>query len=365
MKRCLFLVLVPTPALAIDDVLMLGNSYIFTQDLDVRLADILVEGGEETTVHALTSGGLTLADHAQRAQDPTSEWYQALVTQATDREWVILQDQSQIPGFPAHSSYWQDSLAGAETLDSQVEAAEAETMFFLTWGRREGDSTNASLYPDFSTMQALLNQGYLAYQEATSTGDRPTWIAPVGPAFARVHDDILAEGGDPLSPDSLFWGLYTNDGSHPSPLGTYLAACVFYSTLTGESPVGLNAPADIEEALAVTLQEAAAMAVFEDTDWLSYPWQEATGPSDTGQLDSGGTDSADPDTANETGGESGSTDDPEQETETATSDPCGCTAASSGSGLFLLGMLGAWRRRRQTVPRFSPPPAHNETVTFS
>jgi hypothetical protein len=38
--------------------------------------------------------------------------------------------------------------------------------------------------------------------------------------------------------------LYIDDGSHPAPAGSYLAALVMYSTLTGRSPGG--APAVIE-----------------------------------------------------------------------------------------------------------------------
>ncbi len=34
--------------------------------------------------------------------------------------------------------------------------------------------------------------------------------------------------------------LYFSDGSHPSPIGSYVAACVFYATLYGKSPVGLS-----------------------------------------------------------------------------------------------------------------------------
>jgi hypothetical protein len=33
--------------------------------------------------------------------------------------------------------------------------------------------------------------------------------------------------------------LYGNDGFHPSPLGSYLAALVIYQGLSGKSPVGL------------------------------------------------------------------------------------------------------------------------------
>ncbi|HEY8751088.1 MAG TPA: hypothetical protein VIM11_24105 [Tepidisphaeraceae bacterium] len=34
--------------------------------------------------------------------------------------------------------------------------------------------------------------------------------------------------------------LPDKDGSHPDPLGSYLAACVFYATLFKASPVGLR-----------------------------------------------------------------------------------------------------------------------------
>jgi len=51
----------------------------------------------------------------------------------------------------------------------------------------------------------------------------------VGPAWAEA----TAGGADV--------GLYYEDGSHPSPNGSYLAACVFFATLYGESPEGLPA----------------------------------------------------------------------------------------------------------------------------
>jgi hypothetical protein len=233
-------------------------------------------------------------------------------------------------------------MAGAESLNTLIADGEAETVFFLTWGRREGDSTNASLYPDFETMQERLTDGYLAYQEATSSKKRPTWIAPVGPAFARVHADILEAGEDPLDPESLFWGLYNPDASHPSPTGTYLAACVFYATLTGSSPVGLDGPGAMESEIALELQEAAATTVFEDTDWLSYPWQGDEKPGDTGlpgDTDGGGSDSE----------PSGSDTSLDTEPEDTASPGCGCSTglgAVGGLGLVFFGILASGIRRR-------------------
>ena len=34
--------------------------------------------------------------------------------------------------------------------------------------------------------------------------------------------------------------LHFRDGSHPNPTGSYLAACVFYATLFGQTPEGLS-----------------------------------------------------------------------------------------------------------------------------
>ena len=53
-------------------------------------------------------------------------------------------------------------------------------------------------------------------------------VAPVGTAFRLFQKEY---------PDL---SLFTSDNKHPSPVGTYLAACVFFKMLTGESPLGLE-----------------------------------------------------------------------------------------------------------------------------
>src|SRR5262249_46570037 len=37
------------------------------------------------------------------------------------------------------------------------------------------------------------------------------------------------------------FALHVADKSHPNPAGSYLAACVFYATIYGQSPKGLSA----------------------------------------------------------------------------------------------------------------------------
>ena len=338
-----------------DSVLMLGNSYTFSQDLPAALAQVFDAASHAVQIESLTSGGLTLADHANYASDPTSAWYEALVDRAADWNWVVLQDQSQIPGFSTTSRYYVDSLAAAESLNGLIGAGNAQTVFFMTWGYRDGDATNSARYPDYPTMQQHLTEGYLSYVNATSTEERPTWVAPVGLAYSHIYQGILTEGGDPSDGDSLFRLLYAADGSHPSPLGTYLAACVFYSTLSGESPVGLQAPKGMDEKWATALQNAAAATVFEETDEILYPWESNQGPSDP--KDSGDTgrptDSSDPGEDSLPADTAQSHDNGDRNVGDDADEGCGCAAShrrwTMAPWAFVVGGVAGCRRRRRTT----------------
>ena len=57
-------------------------------------------------------------------------------------------------------------------------------------------------------------------------------MVPVGLAWQR----FLSEHSSPA--------LHDKDRSHPTLAGSYLAACVFYSVLFGESPESIDAPVD-------------------------------------------------------------------------------------------------------------------------
>jgi hypothetical protein len=327
-------------AWATSNILMLGNSYTSFNQLDSVVAQVFEAGGEAPEVHALTSGGLTLTDHATRAQDKTSPWYEMLVSDNKHREWVILQDQSQIPSFPQHNSDWQASYDGALTLNDIIIDAQANTLFFLTWGRLHGDATNPDTNPDFLTMQENLTDGYFAYQAATSTDTRTTWIAPVGFAFADIYFDGVANKEDPTSPDTLFAQLYNEDGSHPSVYGTYLAATVFYATITGKTPIGLALPKQIEKEIGDRLQVAADAAVFGSTDQISYIWEQTTTTTkptnDTGTI-------VDTDTSLPTSETASDTEQPV--------DSCGCATTRLPTNLLfpLIVLSISTIRRRQTA----------------
>jgi hypothetical protein len=90
----------------------------------------------------------------------------------------------------------------------------------------------------------------LSYRDAAR--DVQGLLCPVGEAWraAWKRDPKLA--------------LYSPDGLHPTPAGTYLAALTFVAVLYGRSPAGLPAKAaglEIPAGEARILQEAAAEAV--------------------------------------------------------------------------------------------------------
>ena len=124
-----------------------------------------------------------------------------------EQTMVVLQGQSR----EAINPKKQDGfVAAARALDKTIRDSGSKTVFFMTWG-----------YKAKPEMSAALEDAY------TKIGNElDAYVVPVGVAF-RLG---LAENPD--------MELYFKDGKHPSHLGSYLTAAVFYAALTGRSPEG-------------------------------------------------------------------------------------------------------------------------------
>lgn len=302
--------------------LFLGNSYTFMGALDESVAAVFAAAGEEVAAERLAEPGWTFTQHVEAIETDGSAWQVAF---EEPRTWVFLQEQSQIPGFPEGQADLVASRGAAVTLDGYAAGTGAQTMFVMTWGRRAGDDQNPDTYPDFATMQAALSAGYLDYVARASEDGSAAWVAPAGLAWARVHEDVVASGVDPLDPTSAFYGLYVEDGSHPSPRGTYLTACVIYASVTGRSPVGLEAPAIVPDA--AYLQGVAAAVVLEG-EGIEYPWQVGEDTGDTGTP-------VEADTAEDIAADGGG---------------CGCDSTGNGVAGWILGLgIVASVGRRRSV----------------
>lgn len=202
-------------------ILLIGNSYVAFNQLDILLAGLLNDDPAVGAVDvvSVTRGGYRLIEHAVDAATPGSRLHDQLAAPGSAWTAVVLQEQSQIPGFPADHPQRIEMVEGATRLHTLAGAAGAQTVLMLTWGRRDGDDRNPQRFPDFATMQALLTAGYTEVAAALDGAI----VAPAGPGFGVVR----------AADEAAFGGLYTADGSHPSLAGSYLAAAVLYRTLTG------------------------------------------------------------------------------------------------------------------------------------
>lgn len=191
-------------------VLFIGNSYTYFNNLPEMFAKLAEAGHQKKIIYAMQApGGLRLKDHWTRPETRT-----ALSTSKWD--YVVLQDQSTLGTnyyFEGKPRIPSDELFHPYAVDfaKAIKDANAIPVFYLTWARKKVPED-----------QAALNAAYMR-----ATRETKSIVAPAGLAWAEVEKD------DPNI------NLFYRDGSHPSPAGTYLNACVFYATIFGRSPVGL------------------------------------------------------------------------------------------------------------------------------
>jgi hypothetical protein len=240
------------------DALFLGNSYTAANNLPHMVAQIALSMGDTLNYEANTPGGCTLNGHTTNATSQAKIKQQAW-------DFVVIQAQSQEPSFPP-SQVASDTYPYAAQLVDSIAANDSctEPVFFMTWGRKNGDAQNAQFYPILGTylgMQWRLRQSYL---EMGMTHDAT--VAPVGMAW---KESIAT---------NPTYDLYSPDESHPSLAGSYLSACVFYSTLFQKSCVGSTyMPAGIGTADAVNLQTIASNTVLDSTAvWNMFAFQSLT-----------------------------------------------------------------------------------------
>ncbi|HEY1906444.1 MAG TPA: hypothetical protein VGG91_10390 [Myxococcaceae bacterium] len=109
----------------------------------------------------------------------------------------------------------------------------AKPVLFMTWA-----------YRDRPTMTRQLAEEYTLAGNETGA-----LVIPAGLAFAA---SIAADPGI---------DLYDPDGRHPSPAGTYLAACTVLASLYSKTPVGNSYRAALDAKTALALQRTAAETV--------------------------------------------------------------------------------------------------------
>lgn len=198
-------------------ILWIGNSYTYVNELPKIIAQLADSSKLERrpAITGILKGGETLKGH----------WANPALQAALAEKWdvVVLQEQSTTPITAPDSMFKYGKLLG-----DAAQKIGARVVLYVSWPQK--------------TRPAAEDTIVAAYRRLGDATHATLALA------GRAWLDVIAQ--DPSVE------LYQNDGSHPDPQGSYIAACVFYEVLFGKSPVGLPA-IGVTAAEAKRAQEAA------------------------------------------------------------------------------------------------------------
>lgn len=179
-------------------VLFVGNSYTYFWNLPQLVSAMAANQGKAIITRQSTAGGVSWKQHWEGEKGLNSR---EMITKGS-WDYVILQNHS----LSAISDPEEFQEYGQKFARLAQENG-AKPVFYITWARKANP-----------LMQKAITEQYVRLAEQTNAE-----LVPVGPLWMRSGE---------LRPDL---NLYDPDGSHPSPQGVYLTACLFYQFLTGQS----------------------------------------------------------------------------------------------------------------------------------
>jgi hypothetical protein len=212
-------------------ILFIGNSHTYCNGLpyQVRAMANAAAGGEAFQTWMCAAGGVSLGWHAR-------EFGTRMNLLCNRWDFVVLQQKTH-----PFDGYAQLAADYAE-IKPLIAQSGATPLLFTTWQRKDGPAS------DQDELDAAFER------LGRENGAR---AVPVGAAWRRARA---------ARPEIE---LYAADERHASAAGTYLAACMIFSVVTGRSPLGLPARiaanelllADLPPAHADALQHVAAEAL--------------------------------------------------------------------------------------------------------
>jgi len=213
--------------------LFIGNSATYVNEIPQTLSRLAGKAGYDVEVNSLTSGGYTLAQHADSTTDHGKEVLKEI---AKGYDIVILQEHSNCI---ESEEKRQKTFDACRVLDQAIRESGAKTYLYI---RPPTGGTKA---------------GYDSYGQCF--------------AYGSLFEDIAAE----LEAECVFVNrayayaiknfsvpLWAADNAHTSPEGAYMAVCVFFSTLFDTSTAVFDSNG-LAEATALALQQAADKIVLD------------------------------------------------------------------------------------------------------
>jgi hypothetical protein len=224
-------------------VLFLGNSYVGRNDLPLIISNIANSRGDTLVFDNHSPSSHTLVLHTRDA---------TTLSKIASGNWdfVVLQEQSQRPALTQQEVETR-FFPNAKTLDSLIKLSNpcAETMFYMTWGRKNGDVENCGAFPPVCTYSGMDSLLRLRYMMAADSNRGV--VSPVGAVWRYIRQNYPAIE------------LYNADESHPSVAGSYAAAVCFYTCFFRKNPTLITYNHGLTAAEANNIKAAVKSVVFD------------------------------------------------------------------------------------------------------
>lgn len=178
-----------------NNVLFIGNSYTHTNNMPTMVEEIADANGLSVNTTMIAPGGAFLHEH-----NVNPEVIAAI--QSGEYDTVVFQEQSVAPSLATFAQ--ENTLPAAASLDALADGAGVRVIWYQTWGHLNGFPAEG--HATYESMQTAIIATYNNIQ--SQNGGQ---IARVGETWERARTSVPTT-------------LYSPDGSHPSPAGSYLAA---------------------------------------------------------------------------------------------------------------------------------------------
>ena len=233
---------------SICSILFIGNSITGFNSMPKMVETLSASAGKTVYVDAVLRYGVSIVEICK---------YESTIQKLYEKAWdyVVIQGDIHNTAFPETHHIimpWVPYESIPELLREMKEKiiqinASTKILFFMPWAYEDGMTWIPGQTDTYETMQVKIKDSAVMFGQ-----DCQIMVAPVGWAWYQVYNDRGVAD------------LFMSDFVHATLKGSYLAACVFYSTIFLESCEGISYYAGLSQTDAEYFQFVASSVVLDN-----------------------------------------------------------------------------------------------------
>lgn len=242
------------------NVLFIGNSYTYFNDMPQICTGIAASMGDVFFSKQSTIGGYSLKQHTSDSSTLKliREKHRNYSTgRLADWDYVVLQEHSRNPSL-IQNEVEKNVYPFAAKLDSNIHTHNptARIIYYMTWGRKNGDSVGCKTWSAVCSYQGM--DSLLALRYKVMAQKSGSLLSPVGAVWRYIRQNYPSIE------------LYNSDESHPSEAGSYAAATCFYTLLFKKDPTTIPYNYTLSKQTATQIREAVKEVLYKHIKEWEY-----------------------------------------------------------------------------------------------